>query len=45
MARGKAKGAPKNVDEYLARVTEPARGTLHKIRAAIRSARRRKLAR
>ncbi len=38
MARGKAKGAPKNVDEYLARVKEPARGTLHKIRAAIRSA-------
>src|SRR6202049_4375777 len=30
--------APKNVDEYLARVPEPARGTLNKIRAAIRSA-------
>jgi len=35
--KGKAKGAPKNVDEYLARVPEPARGTLNKIRAAIRS--------
>jgi uncharacterized protein YdhG (YjbR/CyaY superfamily) len=35
-----AKGnvAPKNVDEYLAAVPEPARGTLNKIRAAIRSA-------
>jgi uncharacterized protein YdhG (YjbR/CyaY superfamily) len=29
---------PKNVDEYLARVPEPARGTLNKIRAVIRSA-------
>jgi uncharacterized protein YdhG (YjbR/CyaY superfamily) len=36
--KGNAKGAPKNVDEYLARVPEPARGTLNKIRAAIRSA-------
>jgi uncharacterized protein YdhG (YjbR/CyaY superfamily) len=35
-ARGK--GAPKTVDAYLARVPEPARGTLNKIRAAIRSA-------
>jgi len=35
-ARGK--GAPKNVDEYLARVPEPARSTLNKMRAAIRSA-------
>jgi uncharacterized protein YdhG (YjbR/CyaY superfamily) len=34
----KANGAPKNVDEYLAGVPEPARGTLGKIRAAIRSA-------
>jgi uncharacterized protein YdhG (YjbR/CyaY superfamily) len=34
----KGKGAPKNVDEYLAGVPEPARGTLSKIRAAIRSA-------
>jgi uncharacterized protein YdhG (YjbR/CyaY superfamily) len=31
-------GAPKNVDEYLAGVPEPARTTLNKIRAAIRSA-------
>ncbi len=31
-------GAPKNVDEYLAGVPEPARGTLNKLRAAIRSA-------
>ena len=30
--------APKNVEEYLARVPEPARSTLNKIRAAIRSA-------
>lgn len=30
--------AAKNVDEYLARVPEPARGTLLKVRAAIRSA-------
>ena len=34
--RGSA--APKNVDEYLASVPEPARSTLKKIRAAIRSA-------
>jgi uncharacterized protein YdhG (YjbR/CyaY superfamily) len=34
----RASGAPKNVDEYLARVPEPARGTLRKMRAAIRSA-------
>jgi uncharacterized protein YdhG (YjbR/CyaY superfamily) len=35
-----AKGsrAPKDVDEYLAGVPEPARSTLNKIRAAIRSA-------
>jgi uncharacterized protein YdhG (YjbR/CyaY superfamily) len=35
-----AKGnvAPKNVDEYLAGVPEPARSTLNRIRAAIRSA-------
>ena len=31
-------GAPKNVDEYLAGVPEPARTALNKIRAAIRSA-------
>ncbi len=30
--------APKSVDEYLAGIPEPARGTLKKVRAAIRSA-------
>jgi uncharacterized protein YdhG (YjbR/CyaY superfamily) len=34
----KGSGAPKNIDEYLAGVPEPARSTLNKIRAAIRSA-------
>jgi uncharacterized protein YdhG (YjbR/CyaY superfamily) len=34
----KPKRAPKDVDEYLASVPEPARGTLNKMRAAIRSA-------
>ena len=34
----KGNGAPKDVDEYLAGVPKPARGTLNKIRAAIRSA-------
>ena len=34
----KSPGAPKNVDEYLAGVPEPARSTLRKIRAAIRRA-------
>jgi uncharacterized protein YdhG (YjbR/CyaY superfamily) len=34
----KASVAPKNVDEYLASVPEPARSTLNKMRAAIRSA-------
>ncbi len=34
----KGKGAPKSIDEYLAGVPEPARSTLNKIRAAIRSA-------
>src|SRR2546421_2586507 len=34
----KGKGAAKTVEDYLARVPEPARGTLMKIRAAIRSA-------
>jgi uncharacterized protein YdhG (YjbR/CyaY superfamily) len=34
----KASRGPKNVDEYLAGVAEPARSTLEKIRAAIRSA-------
>jgi uncharacterized protein YdhG (YjbR/CyaY superfamily) len=35
-----AKGnvAPRNVDEYLAGVPEPARGTLNRVRAVIRSA-------
>jgi uncharacterized protein YdhG (YjbR/CyaY superfamily) len=37
-SRGKGKAAPKNIDEYLAAVPEPARSTLNKIRAAIRSA-------
>jgi uncharacterized protein YdhG (YjbR/CyaY superfamily) len=40
VARGKAapaKAAPKTVDEYFARVPEPARGALSKIREAIRS--------
>jgi uncharacterized protein YdhG (YjbR/CyaY superfamily) len=34
---GKATGAPKNIDEYLARVPKPARDNLSKMRAAIRS--------
>jgi uncharacterized protein YdhG (YjbR/CyaY superfamily) len=34
----KGHGAPKNVDEYLAGIPEPAHTTLKKIRAAIRSA-------
>jgi uncharacterized protein YdhG (YjbR/CyaY superfamily) len=34
----KGNRAPKNVDDYLAGVPQPARGTLNKIRAAIRSA-------
>jgi uncharacterized protein YdhG (YjbR/CyaY superfamily) len=34
----KVKGAPGTVDEYLARVPAPARNTLNKLRAAIRSA-------
>src|SRR6267378_2927459 len=33
----KGSGAPKNVDEYLAGVPEPARSTLNRMRAAIRS--------
>lgn len=37
-SEAKGKGAPKNVDEYLASAPEPARSTLNKIRAAIRSA-------
>ena len=35
---GKGKGAAKTIDEYLAAVPEPARSTLNKVRAAIRSA-------
>jgi uncharacterized protein YdhG (YjbR/CyaY superfamily) len=34
----KSKIAPKNVDEYLAGIPEPARSTFNKMRAAIRSA-------
>jgi len=34
----KGNGAPKNVEEYLARVPEPSRITLSKVRAAIRTA-------
>lgn len=34
----KYSAAPKTVDEYLARIPQPARSTLTKIRAAIRSA-------
>ncbi len=34
----KAESTPKNIDEYLAGVPEPARGTLKKVRAVIRSA-------
>ena len=37
-AAAKGKSVPKSVDEYLAGVPEPARSTLNKIRAAIRSA-------
>ena len=33
----KTTAAPKNVDEYLASVPEPARSTLEKVRAVIRS--------
>ena len=34
----KANFSPRNIDEYLAGVPEPARGTLNKVRAVIRSA-------
>jgi uncharacterized protein YdhG (YjbR/CyaY superfamily) len=37
-AAAKGSVAPKDTDEYLASVPEPARGTLNKIRAAIRAA-------
>ena len=33
----KGKGAPKSIDEYLSRVPKPARETLNKMRAIIRS--------
>ena len=38
VSAAKGNRAPKDVDEYLAGVPEPARSTLNKIRAAIRSA-------
>ena len=38
MKKQKSGAIPKTVDEYLARVPEPARSTLQKIRVAIRSA-------
>jgi uncharacterized protein YdhG (YjbR/CyaY superfamily) len=37
MKKTNASAAPKNTDEYLAAVPEPARSTLNKIRAVIRS--------
>jgi uncharacterized protein YdhG (YjbR/CyaY superfamily) len=37
-SKAKGNATPKNVDEYLAGVPEPARSALNKIRAAIRSA-------
>lgn len=37
-ASAKRSAAPKDVDEYLAAVPEPARGALNRIRATIRSA-------
>ena len=37
MKKRNSSPAPKNTDEYLAAVPEPARSTLNKIRAAIRS--------
>jgi uncharacterized protein YdhG (YjbR/CyaY superfamily) len=37
-SRAKGNGVPKSIDEYLAGVPQPARSTLNKIRAAIRSA-------
>lgn len=38
MKKANAKVAPKAVDKYIAGVSEPARSTLKKVRAAIRSA-------
>jgi uncharacterized protein YdhG (YjbR/CyaY superfamily) len=37
-AKSKPAAAPKTINDYLARVPEPARTTLQKVRAAIRSA-------
>jgi uncharacterized protein YdhG (YjbR/CyaY superfamily) len=37
-SQSKGNAAPQNVDDYIASVPEPARSTLHKMRAAIRSA-------
>ena len=36
-SKAKSKSAPKTVDEYLARIPEPAHATLQKVRATIRS--------
>jgi uncharacterized protein YdhG (YjbR/CyaY superfamily) len=36
-AAGKSHAAPRDVDQYLAGVPEPARGTLNRVRAMIRS--------
>lgn len=38
ISKARRTGAPKNIDEYLAGIPDPARSTLSKIRAAIRSA-------
>jgi uncharacterized protein YdhG (YjbR/CyaY superfamily) len=38
VAAAKGRSAPKTVDEYIARIPEPARSALKKIRAAIRAA-------
>ncbi len=38
VSAAKGSAAPRDVDEYLANVPEPARGTLNKVRAMIRSA-------
>lgn len=38
LSAAKRSGAPKDIDEYLAGVPEPARGALNKMREAIRSA-------
>jgi uncharacterized protein YdhG (YjbR/CyaY superfamily) len=37
-AKARSSAAPKTIDDYLARVPEPAHATLQKLRAAIRSA-------